>query len=70
MAADKYGALMRQLIRPDWSGVFGSPPAQIKAAMNMLGSPAAGPVRHCCRSNDPHVLDSLRDVLISAGLED
>src|SRR5207247_8584977 len=34
-AAHRYGALMSQLINPDWSGVFGSPQAQIKACMHI-----------------------------------
>ena len=38
-AAERYVRLMSQLINPDWSGRFGSPQAQIKAAMNMLGQP-------------------------------
>ena len=36
-AASRYVALMTRLIRPDWSGTFGSPQSQIKACMNMLG---------------------------------
>lgn len=58
---------MRQLIRPDWSGVFGSPPAQIKAAMNMLGQPGGWPRPPLLPIEDPRLLNSLRDVLISAG---
>jgi 4-hydroxy-tetrahydrodipicolinate synthase len=68
LASDNYVALMRQLIRPDWSGVFGSPPAQIKAAMNMLGQPGGWPRPPLLPIEDPHTLGALRDVLISAGL--
>src|SRR5215471_8795280 len=38
-AANRYVALMTSLIRPDWSGWFGSPQAQLKACMNILGQP-------------------------------
>ncbi|HSU07267.1 MAG TPA: dihydrodipicolinate synthase family protein, partial [Acetobacteraceae bacterium] len=67
-AADAYVALMRQLIRPDWSGVFGSPPAQIKAAMNLLGQPGGWPRPPLLPIDDAGALDALRNVLASAGL--
>lgn len=68
LASDDYVALMRQLVRPDWSGVFGSPPAQLKAAMNMLGQPGGWPRPPLLPIEDPQALGALRDVLISAGL--
>jgi 4-hydroxy-tetrahydrodipicolinate synthase len=67
-AADAYMALMRQLVRPDWSGVFGSPPAQIKAAMNLLRQPGGWPRPPLLPVDDPAALDGLRGVLASAGL--
>ena len=67
-AADGYVALMRQLIRPDWSGVFGSPPAQIKAAMNLLGQPGGWPRPPLLPIEDARDLDALRGVLASAEL--
>lgn len=68
-AADAYVVLMRQLIRPDWSGVFGSPPAQIKAAMNLLGQPGGWPRPPLLPVEDPGDLDALAGVLASAGLQ-
>jgi dihydrodipicolinate synthase/N-acetylneuraminate lyase len=67
-AADSYVSLMRQLIRPDWSGMFGSPQAQLKAAMNLLGQPGGWPRRPLLPVDDPRALDGLRGVLTTAGL--
>jgi dihydrodipicolinate synthase/N-acetylneuraminate lyase len=67
-AADRYVALMTALIRPDWSGAFGSPQAQIKACMNMLGQ-SGGHVRPpLLPVDDPRDLEALRRVLDEAGL--
>jgi dihydrodipicolinate synthase/N-acetylneuraminate lyase len=67
-AAHRYGALMSQLINPDWSGVYGSPQAQIKACMQILGQPGGWPRPPLLPIDDPKSLAALRDVLASAGL--
>lgn len=67
-AADRYVALMSQLINPDWSGVYGSPQAQIKACMQILGQPGGWPRPPLLAIEDPKSLAALRDVLASAGL--
>jgi dihydrodipicolinate synthase/N-acetylneuraminate lyase len=67
-AADRYVALMSQLISPDWSGVYGSPQTQIKACMQMLGQPGGWPRPPLCAIEDPRSLAALRDILASAGL--
>jgi 1-pyrroline-4-hydroxy-2-carboxylate deaminase len=67
-AAGDYGALMTRLIRPDWSGAFGSPQSQIKACMNMLGQPG-GYVRPPLLPIDgAQELEALRRILADAGL--
>jgi 1-pyrroline-4-hydroxy-2-carboxylate deaminase len=67
-AASRYVALMTRLIRPDWSGTFGSPQAQIKASMNMLGQ-SGGHVRPpLLPIDDPQHLATLRQILDEAGL--
>jgi hypothetical protein len=54
---------MTKLIRPDWSGTFGSPQAQIKACMNMLGQ-RGGHVRPPLLPIDnPGQLEMLRKIL-------
>jgi 4-hydroxy-tetrahydrodipicolinate synthase len=67
-AAHRYGALMSQLINPDWSGVFGSPQTQIKACMQILGQPGGWPRPPLLAIEDPKSLAALRDILASAGL--
>ena len=67
-AASRYVALMTRLIRPDWSGTFGSPQAQIKVCMNMLGQ-SGGHVRPpLLPIDDPEHLKTLRRILDEAGL--
>jgi 4-hydroxy-tetrahydrodipicolinate synthase len=66
--ADRYVALMSQLIRPDWSGTLASPQAQIKAAMNLLGQPGGHVRPPLLPLDDPRDLDTLRGILASAGL--
>jgi 1-pyrroline-4-hydroxy-2-carboxylate deaminase len=67
-AASRYVALMTRLIRPDWSSTFGSPQAQIKACMNMLGQ-SGGHVRPpLLPIDDPRQLEMLRQILNDAGL--
>jgi dihydrodipicolinate synthase/N-acetylneuraminate lyase len=66
--AGRYGALMAKLIRPDWSGVFGSPQAQIKAGMNMLGQPGGHVRPPLLPIDSPLDLAALRRILDEAGL--
>jgi len=66
--AERYVQLMRQLINPDWSGVFGSPQAQLKAAMNILGQPGGFPRLPLLPVDDPTDVAALQRVLESAGL--
>jgi 1-pyrroline-4-hydroxy-2-carboxylate deaminase len=67
-AADRYVALMTKLVRPDWSGVFGSPQSQIKACMNMLGQPGGYVRPPLLPIDSPQDLASLRRILGDAGL--
>jgi dihydrodipicolinate synthase/N-acetylneuraminate lyase len=66
-AAIRYGSLMSRLIRPDWSGVFGSPQAQIKACMNMLGQPGGHVRPPLLPIDNPADLEALRRILEEAG---
>jgi 1-pyrroline-4-hydroxy-2-carboxylate deaminase len=66
--AERYVLLMRQLINSDWSGVFGSPQAQLKAAMNILGQPGGFPRPPLLPVDDPRDVAALQNVLESAGL--
>jgi dihydrodipicolinate synthase/N-acetylneuraminate lyase len=67
-AASRYVSLMTRLIRPDWSGTFGSPQAQIKACMNMLGQPGGHVRPPLLPIDDPQHLEMLRQILNDAGL--
>ena len=67
-AADRYGSLMRQLVRPDWSGAFGSPQSQIKACMNMLGQPGGHVRPPLLPIDSPHDLEAMHRILDEAGL--
>jgi len=69
VAADRYSQLMSQLIRPDWSGAFGSPQSQIKACMNLLGQPGGYPRAPLLPITDPEKLEALTCILASAGLK-
>jgi 4-hydroxy-tetrahydrodipicolinate synthase len=66
--AETYAAIMGQLINPDWSGRFGSPQSQIKAAMNMLGQPGGWPRPPLLPVDDAAALDALRGILAAGGL--
>jgi 4-hydroxy-tetrahydrodipicolinate synthase len=68
-AADRYVALMSQLINPDWSGRFGSPQAQIKVSMALLGQPGGYPRPPLLPIDDKGSLTKLREILHSAGLD-
>jgi 4-hydroxy-tetrahydrodipicolinate synthase len=59
---------MTRLIRPDWSGTFGSPQAQIKACMNMLGQPGGHVRPPLLPIDDPQQREMLRQILDDAGL--
>jgi dihydrodipicolinate synthase/N-acetylneuraminate lyase len=66
--ADRYVSLGRQLINPDWSGRFGSPQSQLKAAMNLLGQPGGFPRPPLLALDDADTLAQLSTVPESAGL--
>jgi 4-hydroxy-tetrahydrodipicolinate synthase len=66
-AATKYTRIMGELINPDWSGVYGSPQAQLKAAMNILGQPGGYPRPPLLAIEDEQTLDELRGALVRGG---
>ena len=66
--AKEYGDLMTRLIRPDWSGVFGTPQAQYKACMNLMGQPGGYPRLPLLPIDEADTLKRLGDVLASSGL--
>jgi 4-hydroxy-tetrahydrodipicolinate synthase len=68
-SADQYVSLSRQLINPDWSGRFGSPQSQLKAAMNLLGQPGGFPRPPLLPVEDADSLAQISTVLESAGLQ-
>jgi 1-pyrroline-4-hydroxy-2-carboxylate deaminase len=63
-----YRSLMDRLIGPGWTATFGSPQAQLKAAMNLLGEAGGFPRPPLLPLNDRE-LKQLRGVLAEAGLE-
>lgn len=67
-AADRYVGVMSQFMNPDWSGVFGSPQAQIKAGMAAMGQPGGYPRPPLLPIEDPKSLAKIHDILASAGL--
>lgn len=67
-AANTYSGIMGQLINPDWSGRFGSPQSQIKAAMSLLGQPGGFPRPPLLPIVAPGSLKALRDILAAGGL--
>jgi 1-pyrroline-4-hydroxy-2-carboxylate deaminase len=66
--ADRYVALSRELINPDWSGRFGSPQSQLKAAMELLGQPGGFPRPPILAIEDDETRTKLATILESAGL--
>lgn len=62
-AASRHVALMTRLIRPDWSGMFGSPQAQINACMNMLGQHGGHVRPPLLPIDNPGQLEMLRKIL-------
>ena len=67
-AAATYTSVMGGLIRPDWSGVYGSPQAQLKAAMNMLGQPGGYPRPPLLPVDGESELAGIRKVLTETGV--
>ncbi|MFG1857314.1 dihydrodipicolinate synthase family protein [Actinomadura geliboluensis] len=64
---DRYAGLSGRLIRPDYSGVYGSPISQLKGAMSLLGQPG-GHVRPPLRPVTGDALDAIGAVLEESGL--
>ena len=67
---DRYSDLSGSLIRSDYSGVFASPIAQLKAAMAMLGQPGGHVRPPLLELEDADSLDAIRSILGKAGLLD
>jgi 4-hydroxy-tetrahydrodipicolinate synthase len=63
-----YGNVLGPIINPDWSARFGSPQAQLKAAMNILGQPGGYPRPPLLPVDDKESLAALREILSNAGL--
>jgi 4-hydroxy-tetrahydrodipicolinate synthase len=69
-AARRYAAISGRLINPDYSGIFASPIAQLKAAMAMLGHPAGPPRPPLLPLTDGAALAAIRSILVEGGLLD
>ena len=69
-AADQYGALTAGLVSADYSGRFGSPTAQLKAAMRLLGQPGGWVREPLLEITDTERLRALAGVLVRSGLVD
>ncbi|MER7368153.1 dihydrodipicolinate synthase family protein [Nonomuraea wenchangensis] len=67
--ADRYTALSSRLINPDYSGVFGSPIAQLKAAMRLLGQPGGHVRPPLLPIEDEARLRAIDAVLTESGLK-
>ncbi|MEU8204772.1 dihydrodipicolinate synthase family protein [Streptosporangium sp. NPDC049046] len=65
---DRYAGLSSRLINPDYSGVYGAPIAQLKAAMAMLGQPGGHVRPPLLPIADPERLDAIGAVLKESGL--
>jgi dihydrodipicolinate synthase/N-acetylneuraminate lyase len=65
---DRYVSLSGSLIRPDYSGVFASPVAQLKAAMALLGQPGGHVREPLLPLTDPDALASIAGILTATGL--
>jgi 4-hydroxy-tetrahydrodipicolinate synthase len=66
--ARKNTHLMSQISNPDWSGKYGAPQSQLKAAMNMMGQPGGYPRPPRLPIEDPTRLEAIRAALQSVGL--
>ena len=69
-AARRYAAISGRLVNSDYSGIFASPIAQLKAAMAMLGQPAGPPRPPLLPLTDQVRLDAIRTILTEGGLLD
>ena len=67
-SALRYLAISGRLINPDYSGIFASPIAQLKAAMTMLGHPAGPPRPPLLPLTGPEKLAAIRAILVDGGL--
>jgi 4-hydroxy-tetrahydrodipicolinate synthase len=65
----QYAHLAAQLVKPDYSGRFASPTAQLKAAMNLLGQPGAHVRPPLLDLTDPAALRGLAQALEAGGLD-
>ncbi|WP_214106084.1 dihydrodipicolinate synthase family protein [Acrocarpospora catenulata] len=66
--ADRYTALSGRLINPDYSAVYGTPIAQLKAAMRLLGQPGGHVRPPLLPIEDPATLEAIAAILRDAGL--
>jgi 4-hydroxy-tetrahydrodipicolinate synthase len=66
--ADRYQALQTALVRPDFSGRFGTPPAQLKAAMRLLGQPGGYVRPPLLEVAGEAELRGIREALVRGGL--
>ncbi|GAA1016334.1 hypothetical protein Aple_020490 [Acrocarpospora pleiomorpha] len=66
--ADRYAGLSTRLINPDYSGVYGTPIAQLKAAMAILGQPGGHLRPPLLPIGDAAALDAIGAVLRESGL--
>jgi 4-hydroxy-tetrahydrodipicolinate synthase len=66
--ADRYAGLSGRLVAPDYSGVYGSPIAQLKAAMSLLGQPGGHVRPPLLPISDPGTLRAIQVVLEESGL--
>jgi 1-pyrroline-4-hydroxy-2-carboxylate deaminase len=64
----RYAKLTAEIVNPDYSGKFGSPTAQLKAAMNLLGQPGTRVRPPLLDIEDPGTLRRLSEALRRAGL--
>ena len=68
--AARYTALTSRIVRPDYSGRFASPTAQLKAAMRLLGQPGGFVREPLVELTDPERLQALARALEDSGLVD
>jgi len=66
----RYTGLTTRIVRPDYSGRFGSPTAQLKAAMRLLGQPGGYVREPLAEITDPERLRGLAVALEASGLVD
>jgi 4-hydroxy-tetrahydrodipicolinate synthase len=68
--AARYTGLTSRIVRPDYSGRFASPTAQLKAAMRLLGQPGGHVREPLVELTDPERLRALAEALEACGLVD